>query len=150
MKRYPLIVHLENHCSVPQQRLAARILRDSIGPALLRTSTDDDSKPLTLRSPEELVGKVIISVRKKSILKLRIDPDFKDRFLLLIGQEIGIRRGRRRSDWWRWRSRNEPDAPVWKERRRSRPLEATPRLSRALRLDRLEPGQQHQAAELSW
>jgi len=75
MKRYPLIVHLENHCSVPQQRLAARILRDSIGPALLRTSTDDDSKPLTLRSPEELVGKVIISVRKNSILSLRIDPD---------------------------------------------------------------------------
>jgi hypothetical protein len=56
--RYPLFVHLENHCSILQQKTAARIITELFGSALLRAS----DKPLTLTSPEDLVGKIIIFV----------------------------------------------------------------------------------------
>jgi hypothetical protein len=59
--RYPLIIHLENHCSIPQQKMAARCMKDAFGTALYQTG--GTNKPLTLASPEELIGKIIISVQ---------------------------------------------------------------------------------------
>ena len=59
-KRYPLLIHLENHCSVPQQKAAANIMKDLFGTALLTAS----DKPLTSATPEEMIGKIIIFVKK--------------------------------------------------------------------------------------
>ncbi len=57
-KRYPLFIHLENHCSVPQQKTAASIMKDLFGTALLKVS----DKLVTLTTPEEMIGKIIIFV----------------------------------------------------------------------------------------
>ncbi|EFX86832.1 hypothetical protein DAPPUDRAFT_207590, partial [Daphnia pulex] len=58
--KYPLFVHLENHCSILQQKTAARIITELFGSALLRAC----DKPLTSTSPEDLVGKIIIFGKK--------------------------------------------------------------------------------------
>ncbi|XP_046458108.1 inactive phospholipase C-like protein 1 isoform X2 [Daphnia pulex] len=58
--KYPLFVHLENHCSISQQKTAARIITELFGSALLRAC----DKPLTSTSPEDLVGKIIIFGKK--------------------------------------------------------------------------------------
>ncbi|XP_058230768.1 1-phosphatidylinositol 4,5-bisphosphate phosphodiesterase delta-3-A [Hemibagrus wyckioides] len=60
---YPLILSLENHCSVEQQAVMAQHLRSILGSALL-------SKPLSdqtlnqLPSPEELKGRILVKARK--------------------------------------------------------------------------------------
>lgn len=48
---YPLILSLENHCSVEQQTVMARHLRSILGDKLL-TKPLDDISPLILPSPE--------------------------------------------------------------------------------------------------
>ncbi|KAL2078620.1 hypothetical protein ACEWY4_026305 [Coilia grayii] len=61
---YPLILSLENHCSVEQQAEMARQLRSILGDKLL-------SKPLTdkelqsLPSPEALKGKILVKGKKE-------------------------------------------------------------------------------------
>lgn len=59
--RYPLIIHLENHCSVPQQRLVARIMRDVFGESLYLPE-EHPGKLVSLCSPEELAEKILIAV----------------------------------------------------------------------------------------
>ncbi|XP_060748686.1 1-phosphatidylinositol 4,5-bisphosphate phosphodiesterase delta-3-A [Tachysurus vachellii] len=60
---YPLILSLENHCSVEQQAVMAQHLRSILGSALL-------SKPLSeqtlnqLPSPEELKGRILVKSKK--------------------------------------------------------------------------------------
>ncbi|XP_062874816.1 1-phosphatidylinositol 4,5-bisphosphate phosphodiesterase delta-3-A [Trichomycterus rosablanca] len=62
---YPLILSLENHCSVEQQAIMAQHLRSILGSALL-------TKPLTgktlnqLPSPEELKGRILVKGKKLS------------------------------------------------------------------------------------
>ncbi|XP_045027920.1 inactive phospholipase C-like protein 1 isoform X2 [Daphnia magna] len=58
--KYPLFIHLENHCSISQQKIAARLITELFGQALLKAA----DKPLTLTSPEELIGKIIIFGKK--------------------------------------------------------------------------------------
>lgn len=58
LKRFPLIIHLENHCSIAQQKLVAGLLKEHFGTALLIAPQPD----LITKSPEELAGKIIISV----------------------------------------------------------------------------------------
>lgn len=48
---YPLILSLENHCSVEQQTVMAHHLRSILGDQLL-TKPLDDISPLNLPSPE--------------------------------------------------------------------------------------------------
>lgn len=48
---YPLILSLENHCSVEQQTVMARHLRSILGDKLL-TKPLEDFNPRTLPSPE--------------------------------------------------------------------------------------------------
>uniref|UniRef100_A0A8D3BC47 Phosphoinositide phospholipase C n=1 Tax=Scophthalmus maximus TaxID=52904 RepID=A0A8D3BC47_SCOMX len=61
---YPLILSLENHCSVEQQTVMAQILRSTLGDKLL-------TKPLggldshSLPSPEDLKGKIIVKGKKE-------------------------------------------------------------------------------------
>ena len=74
--RYPVILDLENHCSLEQQKAMARILRQVLGGTnqwiFLLTSFSSDrlvTEPLTrksssvLPSPEDLKYKVLIRVR---------------------------------------------------------------------------------------
>ncbi|XP_026215117.1 1-phosphatidylinositol 4,5-bisphosphate phosphodiesterase delta-3-A [Anabas testudineus] len=60
---YPLILSLENHCSVEQQAVMAKHLRTILGNKLLSKPLSD--KPLKeLPSPEELKGRILIKGKK--------------------------------------------------------------------------------------
>ncbi|KAF2358784.1 Phosphatidylinositol-specific phospholipase C X domain, partial [Trinorchestia longiramus] len=59
---YPVIVHLENHCSVPQQRLMVDLLTTILGP-LLYQPPGLSGPPVSSLSPEELKNKVLLKVQ---------------------------------------------------------------------------------------
>uniref|UniRef100_A0A3B4ZMV2 Phosphoinositide phospholipase C n=1 Tax=Stegastes partitus TaxID=144197 RepID=A0A3B4ZMV2_9TELE len=65
---YPLILSLENHCSVEQQTVMARHLKSILGDKLL-------TKPLSgldsccLPSPEDLKGKILVKGKKERVGK---------------------------------------------------------------------------------
>ncbi|XP_012688878.1 1-phosphatidylinositol 4,5-bisphosphate phosphodiesterase delta-3-A isoform X2 [Clupea harengus] len=61
---YPLILSLENHCSVEQQAEMARQLRCILGDKLL-TSPLSDKELQSLPSPEELKGKILVKGKKE-------------------------------------------------------------------------------------
>ncbi|XP_071792380.1 1-phosphatidylinositol 4,5-bisphosphate phosphodiesterase delta-4-like isoform X1 [Asterias amurensis] len=59
---YPLILSIENHCSIPQQKVMAKQLKSVFGDKLyLQDITEDQT---ALPSPDELKGKVIIKNKK--------------------------------------------------------------------------------------
>jgi len=59
--RYPVILSLENHCSVSQQKVMAKLLRDILKDKLIyETSFDGTDLP----SPQSLMGKVLIKAKK--------------------------------------------------------------------------------------
>lgn len=59
--RYPVIVHLENHCSVKQQQIMASLLKTLLG-SYLYIHPRNSPKAVTDLSPEELKYKVILKV----------------------------------------------------------------------------------------
>lgn len=60
--RYPVILSIENHCSIQQQKKIAQYLREIFGDKLdVRDALSRDSK--TLPSPQSLQGKILIKVR---------------------------------------------------------------------------------------
>ncbi|XP_036427731.1 1-phosphatidylinositol 4,5-bisphosphate phosphodiesterase delta-3-A-like [Colossoma macropomum] len=63
---YPLILSLENHCSVEQQTIMARQLRSILGDKLL-TEPLNDQLSESLPSPEELKGKILVKGKKKQV-----------------------------------------------------------------------------------
>ncbi|XP_061465280.1 1-phosphatidylinositol 4,5-bisphosphate phosphodiesterase delta-4 isoform X2 [Rhineura floridana] len=60
---YPIILSLENHCSVEQQDVMAQQLKGILGEQLLVT-TIDGRVPVQLPSPEELKSKIILKGKK--------------------------------------------------------------------------------------
>ncbi|KAK1798417.1 hypothetical protein P4O66_007867 [Electrophorus voltai] len=60
---YPLILSLENHCSVEQQNVMAHHLRSILGSALL-TQPLSDHPPTLLPSPEDLKGRILVKGKK--------------------------------------------------------------------------------------
>ncbi|XP_048050214.1 1-phosphatidylinositol 4,5-bisphosphate phosphodiesterase delta-4 [Megalobrama amblycephala] len=60
---YPLIVSIENHCSIEQQEVMARYFRDILGDMLL-TSTLDGGVASDLPSPEALKRKILLKGKK--------------------------------------------------------------------------------------
>ena len=58
--RYPLILSIENHCSLPQQRNMTQAFKEIFGDTLLTEPIDTLEKELP--SPEKLKRKVIIKV----------------------------------------------------------------------------------------
>ncbi|XP_061079732.1 1-phosphatidylinositol 4,5-bisphosphate phosphodiesterase delta-3-A-like isoform X1 [Conger conger] len=61
---YPVILSLENHCSVEQQAVMARDLRSILGNSLLTKPLS--SQPLeNLPSPEELKGRILVKGKKE-------------------------------------------------------------------------------------
>ncbi|KAM9837387.1 1-phosphatidylinositol 4,5-bisphosphate phosphodiesterase delta-3-A-like [Aulostomus maculatus] len=62
---YPLILSLENHCSVEQQTVMAGHLRSILGDKLL-TKPLGRLDPQALPSPEDLKGKILVKGKKES------------------------------------------------------------------------------------
>ncbi|XP_026229538.1 1-phosphatidylinositol 4,5-bisphosphate phosphodiesterase delta-1-like isoform X1 [Anabas testudineus] len=65
---YPVILSLENHCSVAQQEVMAQHMSSILGSALI-TSPLGDSMPTNLPSPEELKGKILIKGKRLNKLE---------------------------------------------------------------------------------
>ncbi|XP_073717810.1 1-phosphatidylinositol 4,5-bisphosphate phosphodiesterase delta-4 [Misgurnus anguillicaudatus] len=61
--QYPVILSIENHCSVEQQKVMAQHLTQILGDQLL-TSTLDGKTPVSLPSPEDLKGKILLKGKK--------------------------------------------------------------------------------------
>ena len=76
--RYPLFVHLENHCSVKQQKVVAHVLKETFGSALYIPAANNphhqpEGEPhenVSFMSPETLIGKIVISVRQSVVQSL--------------------------------------------------------------------------------
>ncbi|XP_042254960.1 1-phosphatidylinositol 4,5-bisphosphate phosphodiesterase delta-1a isoform X1 [Thunnus thynnus] len=64
---YPVILSLENHCSVDQQKLMAHHLISILGDALV-TKPLEGTMPTNLPSPEELKGKFLIKGKRSNKL----------------------------------------------------------------------------------
>ncbi|KAF3857309.1 hypothetical protein F7725_009168, partial [Dissostichus mawsoni] len=60
---YPVILSIENHCGVEQQRVMAQHLNHILGDKLLK-STLDGKAPSRLPSPEDLKGKILLKAKK--------------------------------------------------------------------------------------
>ncbi|XP_049419777.1 1-phosphatidylinositol 4,5-bisphosphate phosphodiesterase delta-3-A [Epinephelus fuscoguttatus] len=65
---YPLILSLENHCSVEQQTVMAQNLRSILGDKLL-TKPLDDFDPNKLPSPEDLKGKILVKGKRERVVE---------------------------------------------------------------------------------
>uniref|UniRef100_A0A671V995 Phosphoinositide phospholipase C n=1 Tax=Sparus aurata TaxID=8175 RepID=A0A671V995_SPAAU len=63
VSEYPVILSIENHCSVEQQRVMAQHLNHILGNKLLK-STLDGKAPIGLPSPEDLKGKILLKAKK--------------------------------------------------------------------------------------
>ncbi|XP_034559309.1 1-phosphatidylinositol 4,5-bisphosphate phosphodiesterase delta-1-like isoform X1 [Notolabrus celidotus] len=71
---YPVILSLENHCSVEQQEVMAQHMSSILGSALI-TSPLDDSMPTEFPSPEELRGKFLIKGKRLNKLEATFAPE---------------------------------------------------------------------------
>uniref|UniRef100_A0A8C9V419 Phosphoinositide phospholipase C n=1 Tax=Scleropages formosus TaxID=113540 RepID=A0A8C9V419_SCLFO len=69
---FPLILSLENHCSVEQQTVMSQHLRGILGDKLL-TKPLGDQPPTTLPSPEELKGRILVKGKKERTLPEKTD-----------------------------------------------------------------------------
>ncbi|KAG8125266.1 hypothetical protein E2320_020586 [Naja naja] len=76
VSHYPIILSIENHCSVEQQDIMAQLLKGILGERLL-INTIDELVPVQLPSPEELKGKIILKGKKIGYLEdcLNEHPD---------------------------------------------------------------------------
>ncbi|KAK2821979.1 hypothetical protein Q5P01_022044 [Channa striata] len=71
---YPVILSLENHCSVKQQAVMAHHLSSILGSALI-TSPLGEGIPTNFPSPEELKGKFLIKGKRLNKLEAAEDDD---------------------------------------------------------------------------
>ncbi|KAM6464495.1 1-phosphatidylinositol 4,5-bisphosphate phosphodiesterase delta-4 [Liasis olivaceus] len=65
---YPIILSIENHCSIEQQDIMAQLLKGILGEHLL-IYTIDGLVPVQLPSPQELKGKIILKGKKIGYLE---------------------------------------------------------------------------------
>ncbi|XP_057192507.1 1-phosphatidylinositol 4,5-bisphosphate phosphodiesterase delta-4 [Triplophysa rosa] len=63
VSEYPLILSIENHCSIEQQDVMARYFRDILGDMLL-TTTENNRTASELPSPEALRMKILLKGKK--------------------------------------------------------------------------------------
>nr|XP_046225240.1 1-phosphatidylinositol 4,5-bisphosphate phosphodiesterase delta-3-A isoform X2 [Oncorhynchus gorbuscha] len=74
---YPLILSLENHCSVEQQAVMARHLRSILGDKLL-TKPLNEQQLQCLPSPEALKGKILVKGKKERVVELESSSSSSD------------------------------------------------------------------------
>uniref|UniRef100_A0A8C9W850 Phosphoinositide phospholipase C n=1 Tax=Scleropages formosus TaxID=113540 RepID=A0A8C9W850_SCLFO len=70
---YPVILSLENHCSLEQQKLMAKHMTSILGDALLAKPLGDEM-PTTFPSPEELKGRFLIKGKRLNKLEEAFSP----------------------------------------------------------------------------
>uniref|UniRef100_A0A4W5RF92 Phosphoinositide phospholipase C n=1 Tax=Hucho hucho TaxID=62062 RepID=A0A4W5RF92_9TELE len=63
VSEFPVILSLENHCSIEQQKVMAQLLDTILGDTLLRAPLDR-LVPQELPSPQDLKGKVLLKAKK--------------------------------------------------------------------------------------
>ncbi|XP_051844728.1 1-phosphatidylinositol 4,5-bisphosphate phosphodiesterase eta-2 [Antechinus flavipes] len=61
---YPVILSIENHCSVLQQKKMAQYLIDILGDKLDLSTVSSEEDSTTLPSPEKLKGKILVKGKK--------------------------------------------------------------------------------------
>ncbi|XP_078120799.1 1-phosphatidylinositol 4,5-bisphosphate phosphodiesterase delta-1-like isoform X2 [Sander vitreus] len=71
---YPVILSLENNCSVKQQEVMAQHMSSILGSALV-TSPLGDGMPINFPSPEELKGKFLIKGKRLNKLEASFAPE---------------------------------------------------------------------------
>ncbi|KAM9304785.1 1-phosphatidylinositol 4,5-bisphosphate phosphodiesterase delta-4 [Gastrophryne carolinensis] len=86
VSEYPVILSLENHCSVEQQDTMAQHLRSILGEKLV-TSTLDGRVPVCLPSPEELRGKILLKGKKIGRLEDCLGEQAEDSFIREVSEE---------------------------------------------------------------
>ncbi|XP_038654495.1 1-phosphatidylinositol 4,5-bisphosphate phosphodiesterase delta-1a isoform X2 [Scyliorhinus canicula] len=74
---YPVILSLENHCSIEQQIVMAQHLKSILGDMLL-TSTIDGKVPTNFPSPEQLKGKILVKGKRLNRLEGNQEADEND------------------------------------------------------------------------
>ncbi|KAL6107326.1 plcg2 [Pungitius sinensis] len=72
---FPVILSIEEHCSVEQQRQMARIFRDVFGDKLLTEPVEQMAEQLP--SPTQLKGKIILKHKKLSVEGGGVTRDFR-------------------------------------------------------------------------
>uniref|UniRef100_M4AWK0 Phosphoinositide phospholipase C n=1 Tax=Xiphophorus maculatus TaxID=8083 RepID=M4AWK0_XIPMA len=77
ISEYPVILSIENHCSVDQQRVMAQHLKHILGDKLLRGMLDGRA-PVGLPSPEELKGKILLKAKKIGGLEETLNGTVED------------------------------------------------------------------------
>ncbi|CAF1210382.1 unnamed protein product [Adineta steineri] len=82
---YPVILNIENHCSLEQQKQMARILIDILGDRLI-TKPLPNKDPSILPSPEDLKHRVLI--RSKKISTAHDEADDNDTVLNPLSKDI--------------------------------------------------------------
>ncbi|XP_066432129.1 1-phosphatidylinositol 4,5-bisphosphate phosphodiesterase delta-4 isoform X1 [Eleutherodactylus coqui] len=86
VSEYPVILSLENHCSVEQQDTMAQHLKSILGGKLV-TSTLDGRIPVQLPSPEELRGRMILKGKKIGRLEDSLGEPSEDPYMGEISEE---------------------------------------------------------------
>ncbi|KAM5153035.1 1-phosphatidylinositol 4,5-bisphosphate phosphodiesterase delta-4 [Mantella aurantiaca] len=82
----PVILSLENHCSVEQQDTMAQHLKSILGEKLV-TSTMDGRIPVRLPSPEELRGKILLKGKKIGGLEDCLEEQSEDSYIGDVSEE---------------------------------------------------------------
>lgn len=73
---YPVILSVENHLSIPQQKVMIRQFKEILGDNLLTEEAEDDISKLP--SPEELKNKIIIKAKKPQGTEIEDDDEMDD------------------------------------------------------------------------
>ena len=68
LRRYPVTLSLENHCSIDQQSVMARHLEEILGDMIWSPDTELTAIP----TPEELMHKIVIKVTEAALLSMLV------------------------------------------------------------------------------
>ncbi|KAF7207038.1 1-phosphatidylinositol 4,5-bisphosphate phosphodiesterase delta-4 [Nothobranchius furzeri] len=86
VSEYPVILSIENHCCVEQQRVMAQHLNHILGDKLLK-STLEGKVSSRLPSPEDLKGKILVKAKKIGGLEENCNGILGDSFTGLVSDE---------------------------------------------------------------
>ncbi|XP_017285512.1 1-phosphatidylinositol 4,5-bisphosphate phosphodiesterase delta-4 [Kryptolebias marmoratus] len=86
VSEYPVIMSIENHCSVEQQRVMAQHLNNILGDKLLK-STLDSKALIELPSPQDLKGKILLKAKKMGGLEEKFSGTLGDSLTGEVSEE---------------------------------------------------------------